>query len=535
MMRGPGQAILWQLWRRHHWGLSADLAFLVIAPTMVGLMPPDVGKRPVADVLGLIGVAMLAHLLLVFGYGFEADLAKKESGYPQRPFVLPVSTWCLTSWPAVGGAITVFAAWLVLAIGLWRAVGYATPIFWPGAALAALMGLSQAIGWTPFSVYWMRFMLAIVTVGALVAMAILAHVLFSPNEPLFAGAFAATWGVCFVAAYAGVARSRRGEPVSWRWLDRLLARRRTGRRAALRPFRSPLAAQLWLEMRRQGWFLPAFVATVLVCVVPMLLVPTSNALPAWRIAAIVSSLPPLLAGVVATGFGKADPFQRGLLLPQFIATRPISCARYVAAKMLAAAFTVLISCGMVIAVMLPWLFSLDHTQNPAWLSHGVPMWKVVLATTLMVAIWIALSWRQLAAAIWVALTGRTWVGVASAYAFASFLLFAISLGLWFVFHSEHRELAPALVPWCFGLMLVPKGLVGIWCARQLRQRRLMSTTTIAWLAFAWFAVVTLFCGIALWLLPAGVSIPQLICGIVLLVPFTRLVGAPLALSFNRHR
>lgn len=534
-MRGPGQAILWQLWRRHFWGLSIDVVYFAIAPVVVWLLPADVVKQAAANILGLVGIGVLTHLVGIFGYGFEADLAKKESGYPQRPFVLPVTTWSLTSWPAVSGAITVFSAWLVLAIGLWRPIGYQTPLFWPGAALAVLLGLSQAIGWAPFSVYWMRFFLAIVTVGAMAAIAISVIALFSPGEPLLVGAFAVTWGVCFVAANAGVARARRGKPVSWRWLDRLVARPRSARRGALRPFRSPLAAQLWFEMRRQGWFLPVFVATMLVFVVPMLLIRPSNVLPAWRVLAIVSSLPPLLAGVVATGFGKADPFQRGLLLPQFMATRPITCARYVAAKMLAALFTVLISCALVFAVILPWLFSLDHTQNLSWLSHDVPMWKAVLATTLIGAVWIALSWRQLTAGIWVALTGRTWVGVASAYAFAAILLSAIMVGLWLVYHPEQRELALAVVPWCFGLMLVPKGLFGIWCARQLRARQLLPIFMIARFTFTWFAVVASLAGLAVWLLPAGISVPQVICGIVLLIPFSRLVGAPLALSFNRHR
>ncbi|HEV3344379.1 MAG TPA: hypothetical protein VG125_28645 [Pirellulales bacterium] len=534
-MRGPGQAILWQFWRRHLWGLSADLAYLAIAPAIIGLLPLDAGRRLVAGVLGLVGVAVLTHLLGVFSYGFEADLAKKESGYPPRAFVLPVSTWTLTSWPAIGGAAGIVMAWLMLAAGVWRPAGYATPLWWPGVGAAALLGMSQAIGWTPFSYHWLRLVLAVVIGGILAAMAAIAIALFDVNELLLAGAFGAAWTLSFAAAYVGVGRARRGQAVSWRWLDRVGSRFMASNRAARGAFRSPLRAQLWFEMRRHGWMMPIFLATVLVCVVPILLVPPRQAVPPWRILALVAGLPPLLAGIVALGFGKADPFQRGVVLPYFIATRPVSCARLVAAKMLAAACTVLISCGILLAVMLPWCLRSGNQQSFAGLWQGVATWKVAAVATLAAVCWIAMSWRQLAAGMWVALTGREWVGTVASFAFALVLLSSLLGGLWLFYHPELREHLPMFVPWCLAMMLSAKVATGCWCARQLVSRRLIAARTVGKIFLVWCAAVASLCGAMFWLAPAGTSSLQLMCGATLVVPFARLAGAPLALAFNRHR
>jgi hypothetical protein len=533
-MSRAGQAILWQFWRRHHWGLSIDLVFLAIAPAIVAFFPID-NKRLVADVLGFPGIAVLTHLVGIFSYGFEADLAKKESGYPQRGFVLPVSNWTLTSWPAMSGATAIVAAWLVMAVGVWRPGGYAPPVWWPGVALSTLLAISQAVGWTPFSHYWLRFFLAVVAGSALAATGALAIGLFADKEMLLVGAFTVTWTLSFAAAYIGVGRARRGEPVTCRWLDRLGSRLAKSNRAARGAFRSPLRAQLWFEMRRNGWMMPLFVATMLLCVLPMLLLRPGPAVPAWRVLAIVCGLPPLLAGVVALGFGKADPFQRGVLLPQFMATRPVSCARLVGAKMLAAALTVLISCGIELAVLLPWFFRSDNHQSLSALWHGVSTWKVVTVAVLAVASWMVLSWRQLAGGLWVALTGREWVGIVNAYAFSSFVLSAFVVGLWLFYHPERLELVPGFVPWCLAAMLIAKTAAGVWCARQLLLRRLIAARTVATFFVVWCAVAASVCGAILWLAPAGVSAGQLICGAALVVPFTRLAGAPLALAFNRHR
>ena len=160
---------------------------------------------------------------------------------------------------------------------------------------------------------------------------------------------------------------------------------------------------------------------------------------------------------------------------------------------------------------------------------------MILFATLAVAVWVALTWRQLACGLWVSLTGREWVAVTNSFVFAALLVAAMLAGFWFSYHPEHRERALAAVPWLIALMLVPKMLAGFWCVRQLVMRRLMTPALVGQLLFVWFAAVAVLSGLAVALLPEATVTASLLCGIAMAVPFSRLAGAPLALSFNRHR
>jgi hypothetical protein len=52
----------------------------------------------------------------------------------------------------------------------------------------------------------------------------------------------------------------------------------------------------------------------------------------------------------------------------------------------------------------------------------------------------------------------------------------------------------------------------------------------------WGLIVTAICLLIVWLVPGSrLPVRDLIAGVVLLVPFSRLAGAPLALDWNRHR
>ena len=91
-------------------------------------------------------------------------------------------------------------------------------------------------------------------------------------------------------------------------------------------------------------------------------------------------------------------------------------------------------------------------------------------------------------------------------------------------------------PWLIGFLLVVKVLVAITVLYRLDRLRVVRRSAAAAMLGLWCLVALGLFVLACSLLPAGrVSITDLLAGIVLLVPFSRLAGAPLALAWNRHR
>ena len=72
--------------------------------------------------------------------------------------------------------------------------------------------------------------------------------------------------------------------------------------------------------------------------------------------------------------------------------------------------------------------------------------------------------------------------------------------------------------------------------RRIVQSRLTNSAGAAMMVAMWLAVVGALCALALVLVPAEYASPKnIIPGIALFIPFSRLAGAPLALEWNRHR
>jgi len=70
----------------------------------------------------------------------------------------------------------------------------------------------------------------------------------------------------------------------------------------------------------------------------------------------------------------------------------------------------------------------------------------------------------------------------------------------------------------------------------LDRTRLLSRSFMWTMGGVWIAVVTGLVLAAFASLPTGaISLAQLIAGVVLVIPFSRLMGAPLAVEWNRHR
>src|SRR5688500_12069498 len=108
-MRSPAAAIAWEFRTRHHWGLRALAACLVVmAGVKVTIL---VSGRAVtidsAVAFALVDVvplaAMFFYFLAMFSYGLAGDIAARPSMFPTRLYALPVTTAALAGWPMLYG------------------------------------------------------------------------------------------------------------------------------------------------------------------------------------------------------------------------------------------------------------------------------------------------------------------------------------------------------------------------------------------------------------------------------------------------
>ena len=198
----------------------------------------------------------LCYVIGVFAYGFDGKLESAESGFPARLFLLPVRTWVLVGWPmATGRRVVAVLLWLAWDRLVLRPSGVETPAWW-AAMLAAVVATSQALVWLPFGLPWLRLLVMIGTLTALVrAPAILAVAGERFTDPetqnSVLGAFAVAARSGLVPGRVGRGRSRS----AWRRRGLVVARGDPFRSIAvpapgLRPFSSAMRAQVWYEWRR---------------------------------------------------------------------------------------------------------------------------------------------------------------------------------------------------------------------------------------------------------------------------------------------
>ncbi len=96
-MRTPAFAFAWQLWRRHHVGLSASLATLALMSlTYPALFAWNRSESVLlASVIPAIGV--VGYLMNLFL--FSDQVGDLSGRYPRRMLTLPVPTRTLVLWP----------------------------------------------------------------------------------------------------------------------------------------------------------------------------------------------------------------------------------------------------------------------------------------------------------------------------------------------------------------------------------------------------------------------------------------------------
>ncbi len=210
--------------------------------------------------LGVLGTPFMTALLLVLNPDYTGELV---GGFSKRVMRLPVPTWAavLVALTLRAGLVLATTAVMIEACGILLQEG---PGFeWVFLAVAAYL-LIQTLDWLRAPISGLSSALLLLT--AFVALQFVrggggrAHVtLVETPTSLFSmlvltGLIAvAAYGVSVVAVGAARVGRRVGVPEIWEWPQRL-SMAWPARSAA---FRSPVTAQVWLELRRFAWIVPS--------------------------------------------------------------------------------------------------------------------------------------------------------------------------------------------------------------------------------------------------------------------------------------
>jgi hypothetical protein len=484
--------------------------------------------------------ATFLYVLTVFSFGLAGDVAGRPSMYPARMFTLPVSTTALTLWPMLYGGAAMVLLWLATRfLAVWPS-GFDIPVIWPALAAMSLLAWTQALTWMPYGLPGLRVVVAVLWLGVMDSIVLLA-IQYKAPEPVMLAILAPQIPVAYVAARIAVARARRGDVPDWRGRFVRSARAADAPAKRRRSFASPERAQAWFEWRRHGRSLPALVGLLLPFELALLWLAKDAPAFVFEILFLAFITPPLMAAFTAWTVSQPNPLVRDAYgLPPFIATRPLTSAQLIAAKLKMAMWSTLAAWLLVLVAMplaLEWSGTWSVVTERVRRMHdaiGTP--RAATVVLLILAGFIVATWKQLVQSMHIGLTGRAWIVKGSVLLTLTLLVLLGPIVEWIIDNqSAQRALWDALP-------LILAGLVGIkmsaaaWIATRLDRSRLLGDRALVGGAACWCAAVLALYGVLVWFFSTPFVAHYLLALIAILaVPLARVSAAPLALAWNRHR
>jgi len=544
-MRSPAAAIAWQLGRNHRWGMSAVALYLVTLAAiklLIGEEGLPFGANEELRFSMFVVVPLSAtvyYLLAMFSFGFAGDLAGRHSVYPARMFTLPVTTTGLVGWPMLYGGLAMVVVWTTTRLFAFWPTVVTIPIFWPGLMAAVLLAWTQALMWTSYGLRGLR-VFAIVSWLSLLSIVVQVAVFYQTSEPAMLALLAPQLPAAYLVARAGVAAARRGDVRDWRAQFALW--RRLFKRSHRRPeFRSSAHAQAWFEWRRHGYSLPTLVAILLPFELVLLFAARGAPALILTILIIVMVTPPFMALFVAATVRKVNPTgSDGYGLTPFIATRPMTSAGLIAAKLTMAIRSTLLTWLLVLGAIPIALYLSDTGQVVTDFARrmveafGTP--RFVALVLLGFAAVVATTLKQLVQSLYIGLSGRPWLVKSSVFG----ALFLVTIGspvlVWLVENFTAVLRWWHVVPWILATLTAIKLIGAGWTVTRLRDARLIDDRTLVAGTLGWFILVVGVYGVIVWVLATPLLPTYLILLVTILAtPLTRVAASPIALEWNRHR
>jgi polyhydroxybutyrate depolymerase len=545
-VRSPGLAIAWEFRQRHRPALVAlasyALAFVAVRLLILGPGQPltlDPPNGIAAAVIVPLSTAFM-YFLAVFSFGLGGEMAARQSPFPARMFTLPVTTRALAGWPMLFGTAAVASLWLITAPFVRWSWGLDLPLIWPALLGAVFLAWTQVLTWTAYGLPGLRVVVAVLWLMVLDAAVILAVQLKVP-EPRLVAMLAPQLPLAYLAACFVLARARRGDVPDWRGVFARVARIAHALPRGQARFSSPMRAQAWFEWRQHGWVLPAMVGILLPFELALLYL-ASDEPPVLVFCTLLGVLltPPFLAGFIAATAGERGRDGSDSSGVTLTATRPLTSAALVAAKLRIAAWSTLVT-WLLVLVATPIALALSGTwplvvERVSQGVEAVGKPRAIVIALLGLSGLLASTWKQHVQSLCIALTGRARIVRASVLLRLSLLIVIGPLLQWIHDDGDVQAALWQGWPWVLAVLACLKLSAALWVAARLHRGRLLSDRSLVTGAASWLAVVLALYGVLVWLVSTPFIpgyLPALVA--ILAVPLARLSAAPLALAWSRHR
>lgn len=543
-LRSPAVAVAWEFRHRHHWGLMAIVA-LVCALSVIKLVvvvkgfPVDFDSAETFAFVVLLPMSVtFTYFLAVFTFGLEGDLAARRSMYPARMFTRPVSTAALAAWPMLYGAAAAALLWIVTRLlGIWPP-SIRVPTIWPGILAVAHLAWTQALTWMPYGLPGLRVVVVMLWLTVIDTIVLLAlH--FEVSEPVMAAILLPLIPLAWPVARSAVARARRGDVPDWRGAFTWLAGLAGGPRRHAH-FRSPAKAQAWFEWRRNGWSLPVWVAILLPLELLLLWAAGPSTTLVVEILLGVCLTPVIMATFAALTVSRSSPNAgASYSLSPFIAARPLTNAQLIAAKLKMTVWSTVLA-WLLVLVAIPLGLQLSGemplaVERSRRLAEVVGTPRAVVFLLLVVAGFVASTWKQLVQSLYIGLTGREWLIKGSVFVMVTILICLGPIAVWIV-ETQRVGVVWVALPTVFAILVSFKMIAAGWIAVRLYRGRLVPDHTLLTGAAGWCVAVFGLYGVLGWMFDTP-HIPHYVLMLlaILAMPLARLSAAPLALAWNRHR
>jgi hypothetical protein len=416
--------------------------------------------------------------------------------------------------------------------------GIAVPWIWPAVLAASLLAWTQALTWLSYPLPGLRIIVTVLWLGTIDTTALLAlH--FNAHESLMLGILTPQIPLAYLVARFALARARRGDVPDWRAAFAALGQAAPRWRRRER-FSSAASAHAWFEWRRHGRSLPAWVAILLPFELVLLWVSGESSGLVFTILVAVLLTPPFMATFAAPAASRSSANTGDSYgVTPFIATRPLTNAELIAAKLRMAIRSVsvtwlLVLLAMAIALTLSGTSGLV-LERLRRLSEIVGTPRTIVAVLLLVGGCIAATWTQLVQGLYVGLSGRASLIKGSVFLVLGFFFLFGPFVEWIVDSGRLGEVWSAL-PLVFAILVSVKMVAAVWILVRLYRGRLLSDRALVLGAGCWCVAVFALYAVLAWLLGTP-HIPHYLMMLfaILAIPLARLSAAPLALASNRHR